>query len=175
MASSEAVASALETIAAAFNRHPSWVAKCTYLWEREFASRTDGQLDRALRMWIRGQAKAPTMAELHQIMDGERRSGAPGQVNAEGCADCDGSGWRYAAWHRVEVVRGREQARVGSFALPCTCPRGAGMGQQTVPRMSATITAWQAHPGTTAIFVTDRYNLRLTYEERGLNARVKPG
>ena len=109
MASEVAIAQALDTIAAAFNRHPSWVARCVPLWEREFAARTDGQLDRALRMWIRGQAKAPTMAELHQIMDGERRSGAPGQVNVEGCADCDGSGWRYAAWHRVENDPGLSQ------------------------------------------------------------------
>ena len=171
MASIECISSCLEQVSAAYNRPGSWMAKCTSLWEREFATRTDGQLDRALRMWVRAEPKAPTIAELHALMDGEGRNGTLGQVKPEGCLDCEGSGWRAAAWHRLEHGR----LRVGTFALPCTCPRGEGMGQRSVPRMDTTLQAWRDHPATVAVYLTDEDNPTLTKEERGVNAPVKPG
>ena len=172
MASEVAIAQALDTIASAFNRTQSWVARCTPLWGREFGTRTDGQLDRALRVWIRNEAKAPAIADLHGLMDGEGRNGTPGLVNRpEACASCQFIGWRQAAWHRLDKGR----LRAGTFALPCDCPLGATMGVGSVPRMAATLAMWRSHPATVAVHITDEDNPVLTKEERGVNAPVKPG
>jgi len=91
VASIECISSCLEQVSAAYNRPGSWMAKCTSLWEREFATRTDGQLDRALRMWVRAEPKAPTIAELHALMDGEGRNGTLGQVNQSQDLVCYGN------------------------------------------------------------------------------------
>jgi hypothetical protein len=162
MASPEATLSALEQLAAAYNRHPNWVTKCLGLWEREFSGRTDGQLDRALRMWIRCEPRAPTVADIHGLMDGEAK-GPLGLVKPDGCPDCELSGWRYAAWHRM--AHGR--LKVGTYALPCTCPLGEGLGQRSVARMEGTLAEWDQDPATIAVYVTDRTRPTLTSSERG--------
>jgi hypothetical protein len=150
---------ALSDLAVTFNRAPSWVERALDLYVQHLDQVPDTVLLDTVRSLISTQQSMPTIAELKAACQNQgARSGLLEKPRA--CPDCDMTGARQMAWHRMT----RHGLQVTLYAGACSCPRGQ--------QLSASIGFWQdirerwlRDSSTQDVFVSDRTH-DLTPEER---------
>lgn len=145
----------------------TWAAEVAAAWAPEIKHVQSKHVAEAARTWMRSEDRRPS---LHQFTTLLKQVRGRDIVNdqAQGCVECQSSGWRDVVVHYMPERGNRRKA--DEYTVPCDCEKGRFYAQSVDNRtFEQVLASFRRQPGFIELHYTDRNQLSLP-----LSMRIAP-